>query len=258
MTQFRFYSPMWHRSDMAHDHVSRKKSHGFRYSQIGFRPHSYVEINPIWIGYVHLRLPCKWLDRILPCKCDSYIIEMCVFVTFRGTDIPVTWNISSWVAEYTFFPFVLNKRRSDAEMYCIWNQAECSLLLSVMMAHAQTSASVPFVPLKPQNKMHTNVSLPLIYNHWWTHSVLITKKNWICDMLDNIYHLLFHLLFRVLFHLSFQQSWRHHCPEEFLLGYIIILMYRCNYCVKTFLYEFHVSKLNYVLCTMHTSDMGHF
>ncbi len=176
VTQFRFYSPMWHRSDMAHDHVSRKKSHGFRYSQIGFRPHSYVEINPIWIGYVHLRLPCKWSDRILPCKCDSYVIEMCVFVTFRGTDIPVTWNISNWVAEYNFFPFVLNKRRSDAEMYCFWNHAECSLLLSVMTAHAQTSASVPFVPLKPQNKMHTNMSLPLIYNHWWTHSVLITKK----------------------------------------------------------------------------------
>ncbi len=151
-------------------------SHGFRYSQIDFRPHSYVEINPIWIGYVHLRLPCKWSDRILPCKCDSYVIEMCVFVTFRGTDIPVTWNISSWVAEYYFFPFVLNKRRSDAEMYCFWNHAECSLLLSVMTAHAQTSASVPFVPLKPQNKMHTNMSLPLIYNHWWTHSVLITKK----------------------------------------------------------------------------------
>ncbi len=25
VTQFRFYPPMWHRSDMAHDRVSRKK-----------------------------------------------------------------------------------------------------------------------------------------------------------------------------------------------------------------------------------------
>ncbi len=72
-----FFSPMWHRSHMVHDHVSRKKSHGFQYSPIGFRPHLYVEINQIWIGYMHLRLPCKRSDRIFSYKCDSYIIEKC-------------------------------------------------------------------------------------------------------------------------------------------------------------------------------------
>ncbi len=87
------------------------------------------------------------------------------------------WYISSWVAEYSFCLFVLNKRRSDAEMCCFWNHPECSLLLlSVTAVRAQTSASVPFVSFKTQNKMHTNMSLPLIYNHWGKHLVLITKK----------------------------------------------------------------------------------
>ncbi len=79
-TQFRllFFSfPMWHRSHMVHNHVSRKKSHGFQYSPIGFRTHLYVEINQIWIGYMHLCLPCKRSDRIFSYKCDSYIIEKC-------------------------------------------------------------------------------------------------------------------------------------------------------------------------------------
>ncbi len=94
-----FFPPMWHRSDMAHDRVSRKKSHGFRYSPISFRPHSYVELNQIWIGYVHLRLSCKRTDRIFPCKCDSLAVGM--LETFRGTDIPVTNETSLvWVAEY--------------------------------------------------------------------------------------------------------------------------------------------------------------
>ncbi len=84
-------------------------------------------------------------------------------------------NISYWVAEYSFRSFVLNKRRSDAEMCCFWNHAEGSLqLLSVMTVRAQTSASVAFVLLKPQNKMHTNMSV--IYNNRWMHLVLITKK----------------------------------------------------------------------------------
>ncbi len=36
----------------------------------------------------------------------------------------------------------------------------------------------------------------------------------------------------------------HHCPEEFVLGYVIVFMYRprCNYCIKTFLYDFHVNS----------------
>ncbi len=49
MVQVTQFSSMRHRWDMAHDRVRRKKSHGFRYSPIGFRPH--VEINQIWIGY---------------------------------------------------------------------------------------------------------------------------------------------------------------------------------------------------------------
>ncbi len=56
-------------------------------------------------------------------------------------------------------------------------------------------------------------------------------------MLNNIYHW-------VLFHSQAFSRAVHHCPEEFVLGYIIILMYRCNYCIKTFLYDFHANKLN--------------
>ncbi len=119
-----FSSPMWHRSHMVHNHVSRKKSHGFQYSPIGFRPHLYVEINQIWIG-------------------SSPIIV-------TPTSLKSVFTLS--------------------------NHAVCWLLLLSVTACEQTSASVPFVPLKPQNKIHTNTSLPLIYNHWWTHLVLITKK----------------------------------------------------------------------------------
>ena len=75
VTQFRFFPLMWHRSDMTGERVSRKKPHGFRFSQIGFRPHSYVVINRIWIGYVHLRVPCKQTNRIFPSKCESYVIK---------------------------------------------------------------------------------------------------------------------------------------------------------------------------------------
>jgi len=42
---------------------------------IGFGPHSYMEINLISIGYVHLCLPHKLTDLILPCQCKLYIIE---------------------------------------------------------------------------------------------------------------------------------------------------------------------------------------
>ncbi len=31
------FAPMWHRLDMIHEHVSRKKAYGFQYSQIGFQ-----------------------------------------------------------------------------------------------------------------------------------------------------------------------------------------------------------------------------
>ena len=75
VTQFRFFPLMWHRSDMTGERVSRKKTHGFRCSQIGFRPHSYVVINRIWIGYVHLHVPCKQTNRIFPSKCESYVIK---------------------------------------------------------------------------------------------------------------------------------------------------------------------------------------
>ncbi len=104
-------------------------------------------------------------------------------------------------------------------MCCFWNHAE---------------RFSPVRSIETTNKMHTNISLPLIYNHWWTHLVLITKH---LD-LDLIYHL------SIIPLASFQRSCVHHCPKEFVLGYIIILMYRCNYCIKNFLYEFHVNKLN--------------
>ncbi len=141
---------------------------------------------------------CIWACRvsgqigIFPCKCDSYILKsFCLHFAVQKL------NISNWVAEYSFSSFVLIKRRSEAEMCCFWNHAECWLLLLLTAARAQTSASVPFISSKPQNKMHTNMSLPLIYNHWWTHLVLITKKpkHRRCDMLYNIYH-----LSRPLFH----------------------------------------------------------
>ncbi len=53
-------------------------------------------------------------------------------------------------------------------------------------------------------------------------------------MLDNIYHLL---------KLSAEL---HHCPEVFVLGYIIWCI-DANIALKTFLYEFHVNELDYVL-----------
>lgn len=64
VTQFRFFALMWHRSDMLADSVIRKKTHAFGYFEIGYRPHSYVEINQICIGYVPMRPPCKQADRI--------------------------------------------------------------------------------------------------------------------------------------------------------------------------------------------------
>ncbi len=68
---------------------------------------------------MHLRLLCEQSDRIFPCKCDSYVIEKWVFKNisqYRHTCNK--WHISSSVAEYSFCSFVLNKRWSDAEMYC--------------------------------------------------------------------------------------------------------------------------------------------
>ncbi len=110
VTQFRIFPPMWHRSDIAYDCVNSKNSHGFQ-------ANSYVEINQIWIGYVHLHLLCKWKHRIFPCKCDSFVIENLVFLNIsRYKHTCNKWNISSWVAEYSFCSFVLNKRRSDADV----------------------------------------------------------------------------------------------------------------------------------------------
>ncbi len=40
-----FFSPMWHKLDLTHKHVSSKKAHEFHHFQIGFRPHSIMEIN---------------------------------------------------------------------------------------------------------------------------------------------------------------------------------------------------------------------
>ncbi len=77
------------------------KSHGFRYSAIGFRPHSYVEINQIWyiIRQIQIYNQTNW---IFPCKCDSYVIEKWVvfFYILRYRHTCNKWNLSSWVAEY--------------------------------------------------------------------------------------------------------------------------------------------------------------
>ncbi len=51
---------MWHRSDLFYDNVNRKKTHAFGYSEIGFGPHSYVEINRICANAIG----SKQADRI--------------------------------------------------------------------------------------------------------------------------------------------------------------------------------------------------
>ncbi len=156
-------------------------------------------------------------------------------------------------------------------MCCFWNHAECSfLLLSVMTARAQMSASVPFDPLKPQNKMHTNMSLPLIYNHWWTHLVLITKKQTEDVTCFTISTTEYYSTHKLSAELRTSLSWR------ICSSYIIILMcIDVTIGLKTFLYEFHVNKLNsmyysnwFVMSCMLflacftkcfvKSDMGHF
>lgn len=60
-------------SHVTDESASRKKAPGFGYSLIRFRPHSYVEINLILIGYVRLRLSCKRTDGIF----FIIIIEKC-------------------------------------------------------------------------------------------------------------------------------------------------------------------------------------
>ncbi len=104
--------------------------------------------------------------------------------------------------------------------------------MSVTTARAQTSASVPFVPLKPQNKIHTNMSLPLIYNHRLTHLDWITKKHRQCDMLNNIYH-------GVLFHSQASAESLRICSRLYNYFDIDVAI-----ALQTFLYDFHVNKLN--------------
>ncbi len=118
-------------------------------------------------------------------------------------------------------------------------------------------------------KMHTNMSLPLIYNHWRTHLDLITKKHRQCDMLNNIYHLSIST-HKLSAELRTSLSWRI-CTRLYYFWCIDVTA------LKTFLYEFHVNKLNsmyysnwfvmshaifglfhQVQCKMHTSDTGHF
>ncbi len=74
-------------------------------------------------------------------------------------------------------------------MYCFWNHGECLLpLLSVLSWRSCTTQTIErFVLVKAQNqnKMHTNVSLLLIYNHWWTLLVLMERKKKIYMRVDS-------------------------------------------------------------------------
>lgn len=56
----------WHRSDLLVDSENReKKTHAFRYFEIEYRPHLYVEMNQIYIGCVPMCPPCDKVDLIL-------------------------------------------------------------------------------------------------------------------------------------------------------------------------------------------------
>ncbi len=73
-----------------------------------------------------------------------------------------------------------NNRRSIAGMCCFWNHGECLLPLSSVLSWrsctTQTIERFILVKAQNQNKMHTNVSLLLIYKHWWTLLVLMERK----------------------------------------------------------------------------------
>uniref|UniRef100_A0A3P9IF70 C-type lectin domain-containing protein n=1 Tax=Oryzias latipes TaxID=8090 RepID=A0A3P9IF70_ORYLA len=63
---------------MIGESVSRTKAHGFRFSQIGYRPLSYVEINRKQIGYVTKALPQLLLLASVLVKCaDLYLFYSC-------------------------------------------------------------------------------------------------------------------------------------------------------------------------------------
>ncbi len=74
VTQFRFCPPMWHRLDLTHERGSTEKAHGFRRTQIRFRPHSYVEINLEWIRSSAHVIEADSLER-LSCQWELYVTE---------------------------------------------------------------------------------------------------------------------------------------------------------------------------------------
>ncbi len=100
VTQFLFFPPKWHRSDMTHEHVAGK---GF---SDPFKAHSYVEIHPIWIAYVLLCLPFKQTDGIFPVNMSQLQwwlnpVESCWSFVF--------WDIilSFWLCPLQIVPFLL-------------------------------------------------------------------------------------------------------------------------------------------------------
>ncbi len=102
-----FFPLMWHRLDITHNCVSRKKAYGFQYAQIGLRPRSYVEIYQIWIGYVHFRRPCKQTDRIFP---SMQVIQHYKTKVLTDIDSEQCWQsvFSPWnLASFMLFPEVV-------------------------------------------------------------------------------------------------------------------------------------------------------
>lgn len=79
--RFHFPSPVRHTWKMAHERLSSKKIKkrivpGIKYSQVGSRTGSSVEINMNKTGYVHLRLSPKPTDQIFPSQQQSASISV--------------------------------------------------------------------------------------------------------------------------------------------------------------------------------------
>ncbi len=122
-------------------------------------------------------------------------------------------------------------------MCCFWNHGECLLPLSSVLSWrsctTQTIERFVLVKAQNQNKMHTNVSLLLIYKHWWTLLVLMERKTksiwgWIRtqDLVDSNTRYLTEVLPR-----DYQSTWGKHanlCIYSLLwrISALIILYYQ--------------------------------
>ncbi len=62
VTQFQYISTYFAQIGL-HKRGNRKKAHGFRYSQFGFMPHSYVEIN-LKMSQIHVFESAMQADRL--------------------------------------------------------------------------------------------------------------------------------------------------------------------------------------------------